>query len=320
MDNLEIALKDSVRHDDSFLDEVALHLIEAGGKRLRPALTLVSSLLGSAENDASATKDVITGAVSVELVHLASLYHDDVMDEALTRRTVESVNARWGNLVAIVAGDYLLARSAEIAASLGSEVAQLLAAALGKLCAGQVAEVNSTFKPDRSIEAYENAISGKTASLMATACHIGSLVGQVDREFIPKITEYGHDLGMAFQIRDDILDIASNFEDLGKIPGQDLAEGIYTLPTILTLKDPKFKEDLKILLGKPLDEGSQKLAKDIVLESGSVEQSFEIAKLYIDKSVAALSVVPDTSAKISLINLASSLLDGVIPDSTSQLT
>ena len=158
----------AVRRDDPFLDEIATHLIDAGGKRLRPALTLTSASLAAPRQDGpGASDETLLGAVSVELVHLASLYHDDVMDEATRRRNVVSVNARWGNLLAIVAGDYLLARSAEIAASLGTEVAGLLAATLARLCHGQVAEVRAAYRLDRTEEDYFNTIADKTAALIS---------------------------------------------------------------------------------------------------------------------------------------------------------
>ena len=154
--------------------------------------------------------------MAVELVHLASLYHDDVMDEATVRRNVESVNARFGNLVAIVAGDFLLARSAEIAAGLGTEIAALLAATLGELCRGQVAEVHAAFRVDRSTDNYTGAIAGKTAALMATSCRIGALTGGLPRHEVELFTEFGRHFGMAFQIRDDILDVIGHRYRVGE--------------------------------------------------------------------------------------------------------
>src|SRR5579863_607254 len=168
---LETELREAVSSGDRFLDQVTTHLIAAGGKRLRPSLALAAATGGRRP----ATADDLQGAVAVELVHLASLYHDDVMDEALVRRNVESVNARFGNLVAIVAGDFLLARSAEIAASLGTEIAALLAHTLGLLCRGQVTEVRSAYSTRRDEDVYYGAIAGKTAALMATSCRIGAL-------------------------------------------------------------------------------------------------------------------------------------------------
>src|SRR5919205_882052 len=168
---VEAALRRTVEAGDPFMTTVASHLVPAGGKRLRPALAITIGGLGGG----SVPDDVVMGACSVELVHLGSLYHDDVMDEARTRRNVESVNARWGNLVAILAGDFLLARASEIAASLGTEVAGLLAATIGLLCEGQVRELSQAFDVGRTEDAYLTAISGKTAALMATACRIGAL-------------------------------------------------------------------------------------------------------------------------------------------------
>ena len=185
----------------------------------------------------------------MELVHLASLYHDDVLDEATIRRNVESVNSRFGNLVAIVAGDYLLARSAAIAASLGTEIAGLLADTLGQLCQGQVSEVRSAFQITRSREEYTTAIAGKTAALTSTSCRIGALTGGLSSAEVDALTEYGHCFGMVFQIRDDILDITATAGELLKPAGQDLAEGIYTLPALVALADPDSGPDLRALLG-----------------------------------------------------------------------
>ncbi|MBF6558621.1 MAG: polyprenyl synthetase family protein, partial [Acidimicrobiales bacterium] len=148
LERLEPLLRESVRSGDDFLDEVTAHLIDAGGKRLRPALAAAAATGG----ERAASREDLLGGAAVELVHLASLYHDDVMDEATMRRNVPSVNARWGNLVAIVAGDFLLARSAEIAAALGPEIAGLLANTLGQLCQGQVAEVHGAYRVDRTTE------------------------------------------------------------------------------------------------------------------------------------------------------------------------
>ncbi|MBV9284991.1 MAG: polyprenyl synthetase family protein, partial [Acidimicrobiia bacterium] len=188
---VEEALRSSVETADAFLTEVAGHLISAGGKRLRPALALAAAY--AAAPDAAtrpAPEEVVMGGVSVELVHLGSLYHDDVMDEALTRRGVESVNARWGNLVAILAGDFLLARASEIAAGLGTEVAALLAATIADLCEGQVRELTKVFDVARTEEAYLQAIEGKTAALMSASCRIGALTAQLPRTSVEALTVY----------------------------------------------------------------------------------------------------------------------------------
>src|SRR3954468_16258396 len=216
-ERVEESLRGSVRSDDAYLTEVASHLILAGGKRVRPLFAIASATAGEAE----VTDEVVLGGVAVELVHLGSLYPDDVIDEATTRRTVESVNARWGNLTAILAGDFLLAKASEIAASLGTEVAGLLAATIGRLCEGEVGELRSAYDVTRTEEAYLGSIRGKTASLFATACRIGAIVGGLPRDDVEAMTRFGLAYGMAFQIVDDVLDVPSTADELGKPAGHD---------------------------------------------------------------------------------------------------
>ena len=214
----------------------------AGGKRLRPALVVAAaSASGLAAGARVALSDeVIQGGVAVELVHLGSLYHDDVMDEAEHRRGVESVNARWGNLVAILAGDFLLARASEIAASLGTEVAALLARTIGQLCEGEVGQLRYAFDPDRPEAAYLPSIAGKTASLMATSARIGGLVSgaprPVDRRphrLRPRRSAWPSRSGTTSGTW------SAPRSDLGKPAGHDMVEGTYTLPVLRALADPR---------------------------------------------------------------------------------
>jgi heptaprenyl diphosphate synthase len=303
--SLEPELRESVRSGDPFLDEVTGHLIAAGGKRLRPGLALAAATGGRRE----ATPDDLQGAVAVELVHLASLYHDDVMDEATMRRTVESVNARWGNLVAIVAGDFLLARSAEIAASLGTEIAGLLAHTLGQLCQGQVAEVRAAFSTDRTEDHYFTAIAGKTAALMATSCRIGALTGGLPRAEVDALTTFGRCFGMLFQLRDDVLDVIGTEGELGKLPGQDLAEGIYTLPVLKALHDPGAGPELAPLLGRPLDQPERDKARSIVAGSTAIDATVAAGRRYVTEAAQAAASLPGPELGRSLTDLAHGLLD-----------
>jgi heptaprenyl diphosphate synthase len=305
---LEPELGAAVRCGDHFLDEVTTHLIAAGGKRLRPTLALASATGGTR----AATGEDLRGAVAVELVHLASLYHDDVMDEALVRRNVESVNARWGNLVAIVAGDFLLARSAELAASLGTEVAGLLAHTLGLLCQGQLTEVRTAFDPGRSVEDYLATIEGKTAALMSTSCRIGALTGGRPRAEVEALTEYGRAFGVLFQMRDDVLDVVASEEELGKPAGQDLAEGIYTLPVLLALADPMTGPELRPLLGQPLGQPERDKARAIVAGSDAVARTVDAGRAHADDAEAAASRLGDAELGAALASVARSLLDGLV--------
>jgi heptaprenyl diphosphate synthase len=306
---VEKALLANVRTGDPFLAEVASHLITAGGKRLRPALAVAVGELGGGPAD----DDVIMGAVAVELVHLGSLYHDDVMDEARTRRTVESVNARWGNLVAILAGDFLLARASEIAASLGTEVAGLLAATIGRLCEGQVRELAQTFDVTRSEESYLLSINGKTAALMATACRVGAITAGIDRPGVEALTEYGERVGMVFQIVDDILDVVATDEELGKPAGNDLVEGVYTLPVIRALTE---SAPLRKLLGTPLERAEVDAARAIIRSNGAVAAAVDVARHYAGESVAALAAVPaggdgGTEVMAALASLGDHLIENI---------
>jgi heptaprenyl diphosphate synthase len=238
----------------------------------------------------SVSDEVIQGGVAVELVHLGSLYHDDVMDEAENRRGVQSVNARWGNLVAILAGDFLLARASEIAASLGTEVAALLARTIGQLCEGEVGQLQYAFNPNRPESAYFSSIAGKTASLMSTSARIGGIVAGAPRPWVDALTTYGHSIGMTFQIWDDVRDLISTDGDLGKPAGHDMVEGTYTLPVLRALASKGGGEDLRALLGKRLDPPERNKARDLVLATSAVESSLS------DGADASLDPIRDSMA------------------------
>lgn len=294
---IEAALIDSVRTPDRYLDEIASHLIVAGGKRLRPLLTVVSAQVAGGP----ATDEAVQGGISCELVQTGSLYHDDVMDEAETRRGVDTVNAKWGNLQAILAGDFLLARASEIAASLGTEVAGLLARTIGRLCEGQIEELRHTYNSARPEASYVSSISGKTASLYATAARIGGLVADVPRPTVDALTEYGEAFGMAFQIVDDLLDITATDEQLGKPAGHDMVEGVYTLPVLRTLQAGGVAAvELLALLGKPLDAVECDKALQIVRSNGGVESARSTALEWAERAQAACARLPESVATDAL--------------------
>jgi heptaprenyl diphosphate synthase len=282
LERVDAHLRESVSSADPFLAEVAAHLVGAGGKRLRPTLT---SAPPCRDRDRRRRADAITGGVACELVHLGSLYHDDVIDEAETRRGVPSVNARWSNIVAILAGDFLLARASSLAASLGADVAALLAATIGELCRGQVLELQHLFDVERSEEQYASAIEGKTAALFATSCRIGGMVTRVPAPTLDALTSFGHHLGMCFQIVDDVLDLTSTDDALGKHAGQDLLEGIYTLPVIYTMRE---HPSLRDLLGRPLDDSELTEARELTVANGAMELAMSVAHDHAVKAAGAL--------------------------------
>ena len=304
---VEAALREAATTDDDFLTEVASHLIPAGGKRLRPAFVIAAalSLDPAGDRPESLSDEMVRGGVAVELVHLGSLYHDDVMDEAETRRGIEAVNHRWGNLTAILAGDFLLAKASELAASLGTEVAELLAATIGHLCEGQVRELQLIYDTRRSEEQYLQAISGKTAALYATSCRIGGILSGADRSVVDQLTEFGHAYGMAFQVVDDILDLIATDEELGKPSGNDLREGVYTLPVIRMIADG---HPVRELLGQQLDEESRDTARTLVVEGPEIATSVVTAQEFVDNALAALDGLPATPGVQGMRDAATSLL------------
>ncbi len=280
---VEAELEQSVRSSNDFLTQAASHLLSAGGKRIRPTIALAAgySLAGLEP----ATAELRTGACSVELVHLGSLYHDDVIDEAATRRGVPTVNARWSNVVAILAGDFLLARASEAAASLGADVAALLAETISELCRGQIEELSSVYRPDRTEDSYFSAIAGKTAALMATAARVSGLVFGADETTLDALTAFGHHTGMCFQLVDDALDFVGTDAALGKHPGQDLAEGIYNLPVLRSLERVP---DLRSRIGVPLDAPAVESIRLDIVEAGGVEETLDCARDHVTKAIEAL--------------------------------
>jgi heptaprenyl diphosphate synthase len=309
-ERIEKRLAAAVESGDPAMTEMASHLVRAGGKRLRPVLAALAS--AAATGPASVGDDVVTGGVACELVHVGSLHHDDVIDEAPTRHRVDSVNARWGNLRAILSGDFLLARASELAASLGPEVASLLAATIGRLCEGQVRELQFAYQVDRTDADYTAAIEGKTAALFATACRIGALVAEAPPAEVDALGEFGRGFGLAFQVVDDVLDVTATDEELGKPAGHDMAEGVYTLPVLHTLASPgEGPEELRSLLGGPLGSEDQARALDLVRAGEGVAVATERARGYVEDAVAALAALPPSPAGETLAAGARHLVEAL---------
>ncbi len=313
-ERIEAAMRAAVVTSDPYMTELASHLIVAGGKRLRPVLSVIAGQV----DGRPASEDSVQGGVACELVHLGSLYHDDVMDEAPTRRGVETVNAKWGNLQAILAGDFLLSRASEIAASLGTEVAGLLARTIGWLCEGQIEELRHTYDPARTEESYLRSIHGKTASLYSTATRIGGLVAGLDRDHIETLTAFGSDYGMIFQIVDDVLDITATDEQLGKPAGHDLEEGVYTLPVLRTIGiGDVLAEELAALLGRPLEGVERERALEIVRTSGGIESAVAVAEEFVLSAEGLCAKLPDSPATEALAKAPRELLNTVVDPSAA---
>jgi heptaprenyl diphosphate synthase len=309
-ERVEAALLAAVRTRDAYLTELASHLIVAGGKRLRPVMTMAAAQVGG---KAKVSDEVIQGAIACELVHLGSLYHDDVMDESTMRRGVDTVNAKWGNLQAIVAGDFLLARASGIAASLGNEIAGLLARTIAELCEGQIEELQHTYSVARTVPSYLVSIEGKTASLFATSARIGALVAGHDADVVDALTNYGTAFGMVFQIVDDILDVIATDEELGKRAGHDMEEGVYTLPVLLTLAQQSSDSDeLRSFLGKPLSQTERERALVIVRAHAGIQSAIESANNYVHMAETECDRMPQGVATDALRAAPAALLASII--------
>jgi heptaprenyl diphosphate synthase len=249
LSDVDALLRSVVDHDDPFIADASAHLVEAGGKRFRPMLTLLAAELGNGIN-----KNVVAAATGVELTHLASLYHDDVMDEADLRRGVVSANTAYGNSNAILVGDLLFGKASELVAGLGAEAVKIQAETFVRLCSGQIRDARPAPEGVDPIDYYLGVLADKTGVLIATAARYGAMFGGCPPETVDIMRRYGERLGIAFQLADDLLDVTSVPGESGKTPGADLREGVATLPMLLVRQSTDPADDrLKELLGSGAD-------------------------------------------------------------------
>jgi heptaprenyl diphosphate synthase len=300
LNEVELSLEKAARSDADIVTEMASYLVAAGGKRFRPMLVLLSGYFGDPTDPR-----LIDGATAIELTHVATLYHDDVIDEADTRHGVPSVNARWDNTVAILTGDFLFSKASEISADLGAEVTRLLARTIATVCDGQIREVAISGRTDQTEDAYMEIIRRKTAALIATSCRLGGMLSDAAPETIETLDDYGAALGLGFQLSDDIMDVISTEEELRKQPGQDMREGVYTLPVLYALQDGQGAEELAALLseGAPSGERLQR-ALEIVRQDGSLTQARVAVSREVRRAKGLAEQLEPGRAQDALLNLA----------------
>ena len=288
------------------VSEPAVHLIKAGGKRLRPALVLLASRFGTPGTRAS---DL--AAAAVELIHLATLYHDDVVDETDTRRGVPTVHAKWGTEVAVLTGDYLFAQGCALGADAGGDIPSILARALGEVCEGQIMETEALHHPRRSPTQYLATIKMKTAALFRASCAMGASSAGAPSEHRAALAAYGENLGIAFQIVDDLLDLVGDPQITGKLPGTDLKEGVFTAPVLIACeREPH--------LIKLLSDGVHDLDSilPILESSGALGAAWNDAKERALAAGAALTTLPTDDARDAL----ETILDGVLAQAPETVT
>jgi len=308
MDRLEERLFEATTSDDVHLTRVAQHLLAAGGKRYRPLLAVLASEFGPNQDDRP-----IEAGVAVELIHVGSLYHDDVIDEADTRRGAVSANTNWTNTVAILAGDFLMAKASEIAAtSLSNESVRLLAATYAELVEGQMQELQLDFDTDHGLTEYETVISRKTASLIRTSARLGAMAADADDRTVEAITSWAHEVGMVFQLADDVLDLVSTSEEIGKPAGSDIHEGKFTMPILLALEGPDTDRIRKLLSeSRPYPQASVDEVIDLVRSGGFIDVTLQEAHRRLAVAAEAVTRLPDVPARRVLDGLGSYLVTRV---------
>ena len=306
LDEVESLLSSHIQGDYPLVVETSRHLVEAGGKRFRPLITLISSHFGNGQS-----KEVIAAAVVCELTHVATLYHDDVMDEAPLRRGVVSANNRWGNTVAILTGDYLFARTSDMLADLGPAAVHLQAQTFERLVIGQIMETQGPAEGEDPLAHYLKVVGDKTGSLIAASAQFGAMLAGAPREHIDALTVFGEKIGVTFQLADDVIDIASESKESGKTPGTDLKEGVPTLVTLNVMKSTRAEDrELQHLLSAPIAE--QETVNQVLAElrkHPALEQSREQLLAIAKEARTLLGPLPVNDATGALFSLCDAVID-----------
>ena len=285
-----------------YVSQAAAHLMSAGGKRFRPLLVLLAAETGPRPD----APEVLTSACVVELTHVASLYHDDVMDEAALRRGADTANARWDNHVAILTGDFLFSKSSELTAELGPDAVRIQAQTFTRLVEGQILETLEPGPDEDALEHYLDVVAGKTGSLIATSALYGAMFGGASPAVQQALTKYGEVVGLAFQLSDDILDVASDAGVSGKTPGTDLREGVPTLPVLFarTTARPEDSRLLELLDGDLTDDARHAEALALLRRHPAIDEARAYVLARANEAKAALAAVPEGPVRTALEEFA----------------
>lgn len=302
LDIIEQSLKDAIQAEHPVLRKASTQLLQAGGKRIRPIFVILSGQLG--DHNMEKFKTV---AVTLELIHMATLVHDDVIDDAELRRGMPTIKKTYGNRVAMYAGDYILARALETITTIKNpRIHQLLSKALVEVCVGEIEQIKFQYNWDQQLRDYLRRIKRKTALLIATSCELGAIAGGLSERNAKKLYKYGYYIGMSYQIIDDILDFTSTSKQLGKPTGNDLLHGNVTLPILYAMKDSSFNEQLRETFADPNNIDPNRL--DYLLTSLSktkaFDYSYEISDRYLNKALESLDGLPNNKSKQTLKNIA----------------
>ncbi|SEM08913.1 heptaprenyl diphosphate synthase [Paenisporosarcina quisquiliarum] len=301
--DLEIIEKElavAVNSSSHLLNEASLHLLLAGGKRIRPVFVLLAAKFGNYSLDS-----IKSVAVSVELIHMASLVHDDVIDDAETRRGRETVKAQWNNRVAMYTGDFLFANAIEYITDLQNTYAhEVLSQTMVELCIGEIIQIEDKHYLEQTVRDYLRRIKRKTAILISASCELGAIASKADEKTVSHLKRFGYYVGMSFQIIDDILDLTSSDEELGKPAGSDLAQGNITLPVLFVKNDPAIEPLLSDILAGTISDTNRQILLTKIRESDGIERAKQISNIYLQKALNEVKQLPANSAKKSLQNIA----------------
>ena len=305
LDKVEAGITDALGGDSDMAEAVSGHFEGVHGKRLRPALAILAAgALGDI------TDDALGLAVGIELVHAATLVHDDVVDGAPTRRGVATPNAKWGSDYAILIGDFVFSRAFSVLAGLrNADIIGALSRAVSRMCEGEWDQLRSRFGPGPTVEGYRVTISGKTASFMGCCCECGALLSGAAPDAAKALYDFGHSLGMAFQIVDDLLDYRGDPQRMGKPVAEDVACGVYTLPLIVAIERDESGELGELLISAVEDAEARADLVRAVVGSGAIEASMEIARTYVAEAVESLRYLPESESKRMLSDLAAFVCD-----------
>lgn len=296
---IEKELEMAVFSDSELLQSASLQLLKAGGKRIRPVFVLLSAKFGNYNIDT--IKNV---ALALELIHMASLVHDDVIDGADTRRGRPTINHTWDERIAMYTGDYILARSLEYMTNIPNPLAhRKLAQAIVEVCIGEMEQIRDKYRFDQTLRDYLRRIKRKTALLIAVSCELGAIAGETDEHIYRRLYRFGYFIGMSFQITDDILDFTATEKELGKPAGEDLRQGNITLPALYAMQNPELKAEIIKVNENTKKEEMQKMIH-LINHSGAIEKSHQLSRRYLDKALDILQELPDNRAKKPLKEIA----------------
>ncbi|WP_458412690.1 heptaprenyl diphosphate synthase component II [Schinkia sp. CFF1] len=299
LETIEKALEETIQAENPVLKEASMHLLQAGGKRIRPVFVLLSAKFGNYNIDI-----IKNAAVALELIHTASLVHDDVIDNAELRRGAPTVKAKWDNRIAMYTGDYIFARAVELMTNIEKvEAHKVLSKTMVELCIGEIEQIKDKYNWNQNLRTYFRRIKRKTAILIAVSCELGAIVSEAPVEIQRKLYRFGYYVGMAFQITDDILDFTGTEKQLGKPAGSDLLQGNITLPVLYALRNEALKKEI-IDTFDMNNEQAMKHIIALVKSSGGIEYSKNISERYLKKAHDIIKGLPNSKEKTALLNIA----------------